>query len=138
MKEGKIKRTVKFIEKANDKKLQEVYKEYKANQFEEVNQRITEDLINQFSNFMSSLKLVDDNELLKEDLRKFDLMKEDIKNIVGTITPYLPYVGLLCGGVCVAKHIWNKKTTTQEPKETNNNGEDNNNTNDLRKKNFHF
>ena len=81
VKEGKIKRSVKFIGKANDEKREEIYNEYKANQLEEVNQRITEDLINQFSNLMSSLKLVDDNELLKDDLKKLDLMKEDIKNI---------------------------------------------------------
>ena len=45
-------------------------------------------------------------------------MKENIKHIVGTITPYLPYVGLLCGSVCVARHIWNKKTSMQKPEKT--------------------
>ena len=68
VKEARIKRTVKFIEKADNEKIQEIYNEYKANQLEEVNQRVTDDLINQFSNLMSSLRLVDDTELLKDDL----------------------------------------------------------------------
>ena len=71
---------------------------------------------------MSSLELVDDDKLLRDHLKKLDLIKEEIKNIVSAVTPYLPYVGLICGGVCVARYIWKKKT--QEPEDTKRNNDD--------------
>ena len=45
-------------------------------------------------------------------------MRDEIKNIVSVVTPYLPYVGLLCGGACVARHILKKRGTEgpDEPK----------------------
>ena len=53
-KEGKIKHSTKYIEKATDEKIEEIYKEYKVSQMEELNSKFADDLISQFSNLMSS------------------------------------------------------------------------------------
>ena len=71
-KEGKIKHSAKYVEKATNKEIEEIYTEYKANQLHGVNKRITDDLINQFSNVKSTLELVDDDELLKDGLKSLD------------------------------------------------------------------
>ena len=66
---------------------------------------------------MTQLDLVDvnDKESLKKDLGDSDLFKRDVKNVLSYVTPYIPFVGLICGGICITKYIIKKKT--EEPKE---------------------
>lgn len=48
------------------------------------------------------------------------MFKKEVKNLVGEISPNIPKIGLLCGGLIVGKHVINKrkKTRNDEQSET--------------------
>ena len=52
-------------------------------------------------------------ELVKDqyqnDLIKNDLLQKDIKKIVSYVTPYIPLIGIISGGVTVGSHVFEKK-----------------------------
>ena len=90
--EGGIKHTVKWAEKASDETSEKIYINYLTKQLDEANEHITDTLIKQLSELMTSLELVDDSEPLKHDLESKELLKRDLKNILS----YVPsLVGLL-------------------------------------------
>ena len=59
---------------------------------------------------MEQTELVKSKCDLEEDLAKNELMKNDVKKIVGYITPLVPYIGLISGGITVGKHVIIKRT----------------------------
>ena len=103
--EGKIKHTTKYVEKASDETLKKIYKSYVAQQLDETNEQITNTLITQLSELLTSLELVEQSEELKDDLESNKLFKRNVKNILSHVTPYIPLIGLACGAICVGKHI---------------------------------
>ena len=48
---------------------------------------------------MANLGLVKDNVSLEADLGKDELFKRDVKRIIGYLTPSIPMVGLVSGGI---------------------------------------
>ena len=108
--EGKMKYTTKFIEKASDKTLEKIYKSYVAKQLDETNEQIANTLINQLSELLSSLEMVEEKEELKNDLESNELFKRDVKNILSHVTPYVPWIGLACGAICLGKHVLKKRS----------------------------
>ena len=118
--ERKIRNTVKYVEKASDETLEKIYKDYLAKHLHETNEHVADTLIRQLSELMTHLELVDvdDKESLKKDLGGSDLFKRDVKNILSYVTPYIPFVGLVCGGICITKYAMKKKAKEpEEPKE---------------------
>ena len=111
--EGKIKQTSKYVEKASDETVGKIYKNYLTKQLDETNEHIADTLIKQLSELMTSLELVDDGESLEKELENNELFKGDVKNILCYITPYIPFVGLVCGGICLGKHVMKRR----QPKE---------------------
>ena len=111
------------MEKASDETLEKIYKNYLAKQLDETNDHVADTLIRQLSELMTHLELVnvDDKESLKKDLGDSDLFKRDVKNVISYITPYIPFVGLVCGGICLTKYVMRKKT--EEPKDKSTEGE---------------
>ena len=73
-------------------------------------------LIKQLSELMTSLELVnvDDRESFKKDLGDNELFKRDVKNALSYVTPYIPFVGLVCGGICIAKYVMKRKRESPE------------------------
>ena len=112
--EGKIKQTYKYIEKAPDETLEKIYKNFLTKQLDETNEHIADTLIKQLSELMTSLELVGDGESLEKDLGNNELFKIDVKNILCYITPYIPFVGLVCGGICLGKHVMKRKQPKEE------------------------
>ena len=43
------------------------------------------------------------------DLAKNELFKRDVKRIIGYLTPYVPMVRLISGGITVGAHVADKK-----------------------------
>ena len=110
---GKIKHTTKYVEKASDETLEKIYKSYVAKQLDEVNEQITTTLIKQLSDLMTSLELIEDGEELENDLENNELLKRDVKHMLCYVTPYVPLIGLVCGGICLGKHILKKRANQQ-------------------------
>ena len=112
--EGKIKHKTKFIEKASDETLEKIYKGHIAKQLDETNEKITSTLIGQLSELLTSLELVEDGEDLKGELEGNEILKRDVKNILCYVAPYIPLIGLACGGICLGKHILRKRASKEE------------------------
>ena len=103
--EGKIRRTVKYVEEQSDESLEKIYKDYIAKQLDETNEQITSTLIDQLSELLTSLEMVEEKEELKDELQSNELFKRDVKNILSYVTPYIPLIGLACGAICLGKHV---------------------------------
>ena len=116
--EEKIKRTTKHVEKASDEAVEKIYKSYLTKQLDETNYQIADTLIKQLSELMTSLELVDDGDSLEKDLENNELFKRDVKNILCYITSYIPFVGLVCGGICLGKQVMRR----EKPKESKDQG----------------
>ena len=65
---------------------------------------------------MEQFELVISKHDLENDLSKNDLLKKDIKTIVGVITPYIPFIGLISGGITVGGHMVSKKMSEDSKK----------------------
>ena len=117
--EKKIKHTAKYIENATDETLiTKATKITKARQeSDEVNEKVTGVLITKLSELMVNLDLVKDNVTLEDDLAKNELFKRDVKRVIGYLTPYVPMVGLVSGGITVGAHVADKKLNSKEEPE---------------------
>ena len=111
---GEIKQTEKYIRKASQDTLVKIKKGYERKQLDAANEFISENLISKFSDLKKNLELVDDSEEMEKELADNQMLKKDIKNLVGYMTPFLPYIGLFCGGVVIAKHVINKKYNVRQ------------------------
>ena len=118
--EGKIKHTTKYVEKASDETLEKIYKSYIAKQLDETNEQITNILIEQMSEILTSLEMIEEKEKLKDELKNNELFKKDVKNILSNVTPHVPLIGLACGAICIGKHILKNKTKKKEEKKIRN------------------
>ena len=107
--EKKIKHTAKYIENATEETLKKIYDDHKRQELDEVNDKVTGVLIARVSELMMKLDLVKDNVSLEDDLGKNELFKRDVKMIVAYLTPYVPLVGLVSGGITVGAHVADKK-----------------------------
>ncbi len=63
---------------------------------------------------MEGADMIDDAKNMEEELSHNKLVKRDLKNILGYVTPYIPLIGLVCGIAIVGKHMYNRKTETQQ------------------------
>ena len=57
--------------------------------------------------------MIDDTKSMEAELLHNKIVKGDLKNILGHITPYIRLIGLVCGVYIVGKHVYSSKT--QEP-----------------------
>ena len=112
----KIKHTAKYIENATDETLKKIYEDYQRQELDEVNEKVTGVLITKLSELMVNLDLVKDNVSLEDDVAKNELFKRDVKRIIGYLTPYVPMVGLISGGITVGAHVADKKFNPEEEK----------------------
>ena len=79
-----------------------------------MNEKVTDVLITKISELLMNLDLVKDNVSLEDDLSKNELFKRDVKRIIGYLTPYVPMIGLVSGGVTVGAHVADKKLNPEE------------------------
>lgn len=106
---GRLNKQIGTPKRASDETLEKIYKNYIVKQLDETNERIANTLIKRLTELMESLELIDDGESLEKDLKDDELFKRDVKNILGYITPYLPFVGLTSGGIKIGKYMMKKK-----------------------------
>ena len=114
---GEIKHSVAYIKKASHSALEKIKGDYERKQLEETNEYISETLMGKLSEFMEATNMIDDAKSMEEELVHNKMVKRDLKNILGHITPYIPLIGLVCGATIVGKHIYNKKPAEPEPAE---------------------
>ncbi len=106
-----------YIKKASQGALEKIKGDYERKQLEETNDYLSETLMGKLSEFMEATNMIDDAKSMEEELVHNKMVKRDLKNILGHITPYIPLIGLVCGVTIVGKHVYNKKPTESEPAE---------------------
>ena len=111
---GEIKHTPKNIKKASQAALEKIKRDYDRKQTDEANDFISDSLISKLSELMSSLDMINESGEMKDELQDNKLLKRDLKNIISHITPYIPLIGLFCGGVIVGKHIISRNYTNKD------------------------
>ncbi len=114
---GEIKQGVAYIKKASHSALEKIKGDYERKQLEETNEYLSETLMEKLSEFMEATNMIDNAKSMEEELVLNKMVKRDLKNILGHITPYIPLIGLVCGVTIVGKHVYNKKPADPEPAE---------------------
>ena len=104
-----IKHSVAYIKKASHGALEKIKGEYERKQLEETNEYLSETLMGKLSEFMEGTNMIDDAKSMEEELLHNKMVKRDLKNILGYVTPYIPLIGLVCGISIVGKHMYNRK-----------------------------
>ena len=109
--DGEISQSVQNLKKASDKVILKIYAEYEVKQAEKANAFLTDLLISKFADLLGGLEAIESSEELEKELVKDKLLKRDVKSVVEKLSPYLPYLGILSGGVTVGKHVIKKQST---------------------------
>ena len=115
--DGEISQSVASLKKASGKVVLKIHAEWEMKQAEKANQFLTDLLISKFSDLLGGLGAIENSEELEKDLLKDKLLKRDVKNLVEKLTPFLPCLGLLSGGITVGKHVFKKKFSEERQEE---------------------
>ena len=94
--------------------LEKIKAEYDRKQLQETNEYLSKSLVEKLPEFMEGANMIDDAKSMEEELSHNKLVKRDLKNILGYVTPYIPLIGLVCRIAIVGKHMYNRKTETQQ------------------------
>ncbi len=105
---GEIKYSVVKIKKANREVLGKIRAEYDRKQLEETNEYLSDVIMEKFSEFMKGLDMIDDAKSMEEDLSRNKMVRNDLRNVLGYVTPFIPLIGLVCGITIVGKHVYNR------------------------------
>ena len=116
--EGKIKYKKKFLKDADDETIEKISKEYVAKQLDATNEQVTEIIVEKFSDLMKQTEMVENDCDLKKKLSENKMFRNDLKSFVGSVTPYVPYIGLVSGLLTVAWYIPYKKLRSDENEDT--------------------
>ena len=115
--EGKIKYKKKFLKEADNETIEKILKEYVAKHLDATNERVADIIIEKFSDLLAQTEMVENECDLKKELSKNKMFRNDLKNFVGSVTPYVPYIGLISGLLTVGGYIVYKKFKTPEDSE---------------------
>ena len=103
---GKINYTPKYIQKANRDVLEKIKIKYDRKSTEKSSKIISNLLVSKLSDILEKTDLIDSSSELKQELEENELFKEELSEVVNDeIIPLIPKIGLVRGGVTVAKHI---------------------------------
>ena len=115
---GEIKQSESYLKKASGKVIMKVRREYITAQREKANVVLAEALIERFSNLMEAINMVDSGNELREELNQDKLFKSDVKSVVAKLSPYIPYLGIVSGGVTTVKHVYRRAPEQPHSEET--------------------
>ena len=109
--DGEIPQSVAQLKTVSGKQVLRIYVKYERQQAEKANVFLTDLLISKFADLLGRLDAIESSDELEKDLGKDKLLRRDVKLLVERVTPFLPYLGLLSGGITVGKHVVKKKYT---------------------------
>jgi hypothetical protein len=115
---GEIKRTHASVKKLGRKTLERILAEHAQGKIDETNEMLRDALLNQLGDLTGNVNMI-------KDLNDNELFKRGAKTLISHITPYIPMIGLVCGGLIVAKHVWasREKSHENDPEEHNKDSE---------------
>ncbi|CAB3999704.1 Hypothetical predicted protein [Paramuricea clavata] len=116
--DGVIEKSASFIRKSNKDVVDRLYHEYESQRMSCASDFLSTLIISKFASILGSFGAVESSEKLSEELLSDKLLKDDVSYLTRTISPNIPFIGLISGGCTTAKHIvahkWNKKEEVSE------------------------
>ena len=112
--DGDLDKSVTYIKKASQKVINKLYTEYERKQMQKADELLTDLLISKFANTLGGPDAIESPEELTKDLKKDELLKRDVHSLVEKITPFIPFVGFLSGGITTARYVYSPKTNQQK------------------------
>ena len=109
--DGELNHKPAAVKKAGEKVLRKWRAEVGKQRAKKANEFLTDLVISKFAGLLGGLHAIEDSETLEKDLQRDALLKRDVMRVVETISPYIPVMGLLSGGVTVASHVYSKNNT---------------------------
>ena len=94
---GEIKHSAAYIKKASHGALEKIKGDYERKRLEETNEYISETLMEKLSELMEATNMIDNAKSMEEELLRNKMVKRDLKNILGHITPYIPLMDSCAG-----------------------------------------
>ena len=118
--DGLIDKPANFIRKSNKSVVDKMYDEYENQGMSCASDFMSTLIISKFASVLGSLNAVESSEKLSEELLNDKLLKDDVAYLTRTISPNIPFIGLISGGCTTAKHVVAHKWKKEEepPKET--------------------
>jgi hypothetical protein len=114
--DGLIDRPTGFIRKANKSVVDKLYDEYENKRMSCASDFISTLIISKFATVLGSLNAVESSEKLSEELLSDKLLKDDVACLTRSVSPNIPFIGLISGGCTTAKHVvahkWKKEEDT--------------------------
>ena len=119
-KDDLIEKSASFIRKSNKSVVDKLYDEYENQRMSCASDFLSTLIISKFAAVLGSLNAVESSEKLSEELLNDKLLKDDVAYLTRTISPNIPFIGLISGGCTTAKHVvnhkWKKEEVSEEAK----------------------
>jgi hypothetical protein len=116
--DGLIDKPANFIRKSNKDVVDKLYDEYENQRMSCASDFMSTLIISKFASVPGSLNAVESSEKLSEELLNDKLLKDDVTYLTRTISPNIPFIGLISGGCTTAKHVvahkWKKEEKPPE------------------------
>jgi hypothetical protein len=110
--DGLIDKPANFIRKANKSVVDKMYDEYENQRMSCASDFVSALIISKFALVLGSFNAVESAEKLSEELLNDKLLKDDVTYLTRSISPHIPFIGLISGGCTTAKHVvahkWSK------------------------------
>ncbi|CAB3993874.1 Hypothetical predicted protein [Paramuricea clavata] len=120
-KDGIVDKPASFIRKSNKNVVDKLYHEYESQRMSCASDFESTLIISKFAAVLGSFGAVESSEKLSEELLSDKLLKDDVAYLTRTISPNIPFIGLISGGCTTAKHVvarkWSKKEEPEEVSE---------------------
>ncbi|CAB4009482.1 Hypothetical predicted protein [Paramuricea clavata] len=115
--DGELEKSVELIRKANRKTINKIYQECERRRKRKADEFLTDLIISKFACLLGGLNAISDSEELNKELMSDELLRGDVCRAVAMITPYVPFLGILSGGITTVKHIADRSLTGGAGKE---------------------
>ena len=113
-KDGTVKKSTSFIRKANKGIVEKLYNDYEEQRMSFAGDFLSTLIISKFASVLGSLNAVGSSEKLSEELLNDKLLKDDVAYLTRTISPNIPFIGLISGGCTTARHVVSHKWKKEE------------------------
>ena len=112
-KDGVVDKTAVFIRKSNKDVINKLYDEHEHQRMSYASEFLSNLIISKFASVLGSFNMAESSDQLSEELLGDKLLKDDVAYLTRTVSPNIPFIGLISGGCTTAKHVvahkWNKK-----------------------------
>ena len=117
-KDGVVDKTSGFIRKSNKDVIDKLYDEHEHQRMSYASEFLSNLIISKFASVLGSFNMVESSDQLSEELLSDKLLKDDVAYLTRTISPNIPFIGLISGGCTTAGHVvahkWSKSEDVSE------------------------